>query len=66
MSVRTYKDITETAKKCINNVNNKHELGIYPQWAYYFAKAIITPKKEVKRIKTLQEAPKPTGNYITS
>lgn len=65
MSVRTYKDITETAKKCINNVNNKHELGIYPQWAYYFAKAIITPKKEVKRIKTLQEAPKPTGNYIS-
>lgn len=65
MSVRTYKDITETAKKCIDNVNKNHELGIYPQWAYYFAKAIITPKKEVKRIKTLKEAPNPTGNYIS-
>jgi hypothetical protein len=65
MSVRTYKDITETAKKCINNVNTKHELGIYPQWAYYFAKSIITPKTDIKRIKTLQEAPKPTGNYIS-
>ena len=65
MSVRTYKDITKTAKKCINNVNKKHELGIYPQWSYYFAKAIITPKKEVKRIKTLKEAPKPSGNYIS-
>ena len=65
MSVRTYKQITDTAKKCINNVNTKQELGIYPQWAYYFAKAIITPKKEVKRIKTLKEAPNPTGNYIS-
>ena len=65
MSVRTWKDITDTAKKCIDNVNNKHELGIYPQWAYYFACGIVNPKKEVKRNKSLKEAPDPKGNYIS-
>ena len=65
MSVRTYQQIIDTAKKCIDNINKKQELGIYPQWGYYFAKSIINPKTNIKRKKDLKQAPKPSGNYLS-
>lgn len=65
MSVRTYNQIITKAKECINNVKNNQELGIYSQWGYYFANAILTPKKNIKRNKSLKQASKPTGNYIS-
>lgn len=65
MSVFTYKQIVNEAKKCIKSINENQELGIYPQRGYYFAKAILTPHKDIKRIKTLKPAPNPKGNYIS-
>ena len=64
MSVRTWKEIKKQAKKCKNNVEKNYTLGIYEQWGYYFAKAIITPYKDIKRNKTLSVAPKPKGNKV--
>lgn len=65
MSVRTYQQVVDTAYKCIDNINKKQELGIYPQWGYYFAKSIINPKTNIKRKKDLKQAPKPSGNYLS-
>lgn len=64
MSVRTWKEIKWQAKQCKKNVEKDYKIGIYSQWGYYFAKAIVTPYKDIKRNKSLKEAPKPTGSYI--
>lgn len=64
MSIHTYKEILSTAKKCTTNVKKNYKLGINTKWVYYFAKAILTPKKDIKRIK-FDKATKPTGTCIS-
>ena len=64
MSIHTYKEILSSAKKCTRNVENNYKIGINIKWGYYFAKAIITPNKDIKRIK-FDKAPKPTGTHIS-
>lgn len=64
MSIHTYKEILSSAKKCTTNVENNYKIGINSKWGYYFAKAIITPNKDIKRIK-FDKAPKPTGTHIS-
>ena len=64
MSTHTYKEIVSFAKKCTTNVQNNYKIGINSKWGYYFAKAILTPKKDIKRIK-FDKATKPTGTHIS-
>ena len=64
MSKRTWKDIKWKGIECKKNVEKDYKLGIYSQWGYYFAKAIIKPYTDIERIKTMGTAPKPTGDKI--
>ena len=60
----TYKQIISKAKTCQTNVKKKYELGISYRWSYYFAKAIIKPKTDFKKI-SISDCKNPTGTYIS-
>ena len=64
MSVRTWKETKWKAIECVNNVQKNYNLGIYSQWGYYFAKAIVNPYQNIKRNKSLKTAPKPRGDKV--
>ncbi len=64
MSVRTWKQIKWKAKEIKSNVEKDYKIGVYEQWGYYIAKAIITPYKDIPRKKTMGKSPKPTGDKI--
>ena len=64
MAAYTYKKILEKAKECTTNVKENYKLGINSKWSYYFAKAVITPKKDIKKIE-VNDAPNPTGTKIS-
>ena len=59
-----YKTILSKAKTCKTNVMDNQKCGISYDWSYYFAKALITPKKDVKKI-NISDAPKPSHTYIS-
>lgn len=46
-----YKNIVKQAKKCIENVKTKQELGMSTKWSYYQAKAILNPKTDIPKIR---------------
>lgn len=50
MSVYTYNGLVKKAEECYKNVNTKYKLDMTDKWSYYFAKAILNPKKDIKRI----------------
>ena len=60
----TYKQILEKAKTVQNNVKKEYNLGVDSKWSYYFAKAILTPKKDIKKI-NINDAPNPSGTGIS-
>ena len=64
MSEYTYKTIISKSKTIKKNVEKEYKLGVTTKWSYYIAKAILKPKKDVKKI-TFKEAPKPTGTHIS-
>lgn len=64
MSKHSYKEILEKAKECKKTVEKEFHLGVNSKWGYYFAKAIITPKKDIEKI-TFDEAPNPNGDNIS-
>lgn len=64
MGVRTWKQIKWQGINCKRNVENNYRIGMYPQWGYYMAKAIIKPYTNIKRITTMKVAPKPTGDKV--
>ena len=51
MSTYTYKTILKQAQTCHKNVSKKHKTGMWSWWGYYFAKALLNPKKDVTVIK---------------
>ena len=61
---KTYKEIFNKAKTCQTNVKKEYKTGMTSRWSYYFAKAILTPKKDIKTI-TIKEATNPTGTHIS-
>ena len=61
----TYNKILEKAKEVVKNVEKEHKLGMGDTWGYYFAEALLTPKKNIKRF-TFTNAPKPKGDYINT
>lgn len=64
MSVRTWKETKWKGIECKKNVEKNYKLGIYSQWGYYFAKALITPYKDIPRNKNIKVAPKPRGDKV--
>ena len=65
MSNYTYQEILSKAKTCKQSVENNQKLGVNPKWGYYFAQAILHPKKTITKVK-FSEAPKPTGDHISN
>jgi hypothetical protein len=51
MSTYTYKTILKQAQTCHKNVSKNHKTGMWSWWGYYFAKALLNPKKDVTVIK---------------
>ena len=64
MSVYTYNKILSKAKECTTNVQSDYKIGINSKWGYYFAKAIINPKKDIKKF-TFDKASNPNGTSIS-
>ena len=64
MANYTYKQILTKAKECQTNVKKQYKTGISSKWSYYFAKEIVSPKKNVTKL-TLKDAPNPTGTGIS-
>lgn len=60
----TYKHLVDKAKRIKTGVEKEYKLVEGTRWSYYFAKAIVTPKKTIKSI-TFNVAPKPSGDHIS-
>ena len=63
MTIKTYKEILKQAKLCHSNVVKKNKTGMWSWWAYYFSKALLNPKKDVKVIKI--ESTDSKGDYFS-
>lgn len=50
MSYYTYARIVESALECKKSVESSKSLGVDAPWGYYFAKAILTPKRNITHI----------------
>lgn len=64
MTNYTYNQIISKAKECNTNLKKDYKNGISTAWSYYFAKAVLTPKKDIKKI-TIGDASAPTGDSIS-
>ena len=64
MSVHTYKEIIKKAKTCKNNVKKSYKLGFTDKWCYPFAKSILNPGKDIKKIK-FGDNPNPVQDKIS-
>lgn len=64
MSVYKFKEIVKKANECQSNVKKKYSTGISDDWTYYFAKAVISPKKDITKF-SFKSAKKPTGTDIS-
>lgn len=64
MSEYTYLSIVKAAKECKSNVEKSYKLGVTAKWAYYFAKAIVNPKRNIKKL-SFDNAPNPSGTNIS-
>lgn len=64
MTNYTYNTILQKAKEVKTNVKTEYKIGMSHKWSYYFAKALIKPKKDVKKI-TIQDAPSPSHTHIS-
>ena len=60
----TYKKILKTSRTIKTNVEKEYKLGVTSKWAYYIAKAIQNPNKDIKKIQ-FNKAPKPKGTHIS-
>ena len=65
MTKKTYNEIVKQARVCYKNVEKDQKTGMSSNWAYYFAKALLNPKKDVTVIK-IARADKPTQSYIST
>ena len=65
MAVYTFAEIVKSARLCKKSVENNQKLKVNSKWSYYYAKAILNPNKDIKRI-NIEKAPKPHGDYISN
>ena len=59
-----YATIVSNASKCKQSVEKNYKLGVTSLWSYYFAKAILNPNKDIKKIQ-FKQASKPHGTSIS-
>ena len=59
-----YDTIVSNAKKCKTSVDKNYKLGVTSLWSYYFAKSILNPKKDIKKL-SFKQASKPSGTIIS-
>ena len=64
MSKYTYDKILTAAKTCTTNVSKEYKLGVTTKWGYYFAKSILSPKKDITKI-SFNTASNPVGTKIS-
>lgn len=64
MSSYSYNEIVNRAIVINKNVKEKYNLGLTQKWSYYFAKAILNPKTDIKKIDFKKES-KSQGDYIS-
>lgn len=64
MTNYSYATILKNAKTCKTSVEKKYTIGVSSKWAYYFAKSIVAPKKDIKKF-TFNTASNPTGTNIS-
>ena len=66
MTLVKYSKILERARTNKKNVEKNKKLGVTPRWSYYFAKVIVSPKKDVTRNPNMSttkgNATKPAGD----
>ena len=60
-----YSYIVQRAKDCIESVEKNKKIGVDARWGYYFAMAILHPKKNIPKV-SFVKAPKPVGNSINA
>ena len=60
----TYSEIVAKANTIKKGVPKQYKLVENPQWVYYICRAILTPKKNIKKIK-IATAPKPSGDHLS-
>lgn len=60
----TYKEVVAKAKEIQENIKTKYKTDVHNKWGYYCAKALLNPKKPVKKM-DIASAPKPSGNYLS-
>lgn len=63
MTVYTYKQLVKKANECYENVNSKFKLDMTDKWSYYFAKSVLNPKKDIKKI-SFENNPSPVQDKI--
>lgn len=64
MTSYKYATIVSNAAKCKTNVEKHYKLGVTSKWSYYFAKSILYPGDDIKKIQ-FKTASKPTGTAIS-
>ena len=66
MTIVKYAKILERARTNKKSVEKNKKLGVTPRWSYYFAKVIVSPKKDVTRNPNMSttkgNAAKPSGD----
>lgn len=64
MTTYKYATIVSNASKCKTNVEKTYKLGVTSKWSYYYAKALLYPGDEIKKL-SFKQATKPTGTAIS-
>ena len=65
MTKISYKEILNQSKTCQNNVKKQYKTGMSSKWSYYFAKAIISPKKDITKL-DIDDAKNPDATHISN
>ncbi len=65
MSVHEYSKILTRAKQIKKGVLETYEIKYNLAWSYFFAKSILNPKKDIKKIKIDQAKSNNTGDYFS-
>ena len=64
MSV-TFAEAVKSARLCKKSVENNQTLKVNPKWGYYYAQAILNPRKNITSI-SFEKPPKSHGDYIST
>ena len=61
----TFAEAVKSARLCKKSVENNQTLKVNPKWGYYYAQAILNPRKNITSI-SFEKPPKSHGDYIST